>query len=107
MLYVLNVLLFNLFFANAQTDVTENKPTTISVYKYDNSKQCEWASGVPLKTMEKELKGIKVVSSIQKSDGKMYASKCGGPTGMINVYEIREKDVKKAEKLGFKRLSTH
>lgn len=104
MLYALKLLIFS-FLISPIALATANG--NISVYKYDNSKQCEWSSGVPLKTMQKELKGIKVFKAVQQSDGKMYASVCGGPTGMINVYEIAEKDLNKAEKLGFKRLSTH
>ncbi len=79
----------------------------VSVFKYDGSKQCDPKSGTKLTVMKKELKGIKVYKSFQQSDGNMYASVCGGATGLMNVYEIAEKDLNKAEKLGFKRLTTH
>jgi hypothetical protein len=78
----------------------------VSVFKYDGSKQCEKDSGISLETMQKkELKGIKVVKSSKQPDGMMHASMCGGGTGMMNVYEISEKDLNKAEKRGFKKLT--
>ena len=61
---------------------------------------------VSLETMAEELKGLKVISQVKKSDGKMYAMVCGGPTGKINVYEILATDLVKAEGAGFKELKS-
>ncbi len=80
--------------------------SNVSIFKYDGSKQCEKDSGTSLETMQRrELKGIKVIKSSKQPDGNMHASVCGGGTGMMNVYEISEKDLNKAEKRGFKKLT--
>ncbi|OQW54272.1 MAG: hypothetical protein A4S09_06125 [Proteobacteria bacterium SG_bin7] len=77
----------------------------VAVFKYDGSRQCERDSGTSLEAMQKrELKGIKVIKSSKQPDGNMRASVCGGKTGLMNVYEISEKDLNKAEKRGFKKL---
>lgn len=73
----------------------------VSVFKSDNSKQCEANSGIPLEKMEQELSAIKVYSKSKQDDGKMYAAVCGGKTGRINVFQISQKDLSKALKLGF------
>lgn len=97
--YVWRVLLFSLI-------CSISLAANVSVFKYDGSKQCEKDSGVSLETMQKkELKGIKVIKSSKAPDGNMHAAMCGGGTGMMNVYEISEKDLNKAEKRGFKKLS--
>ncbi len=77
------------------------KEPRVFVAKPDNSKQCESDSGISLDTMEKELKEIKVFSKSKGDDGKMYAAVCGGKTGRLNVFEITQKDLAKAQKLGF------
>ncbi|MNL53665.1 hypothetical protein D3C87_1769290 [compost metagenome] len=52
--------------------------------------------------MEKDLKGIKTYSSINKNDGMMRIQVCGSPTGNSNIYEIDRKDLAAALKAGFK-----
>jgi len=73
----------------------------VLIFKPDNSKQCENNSGISLDQTAKELLGIKIYSKSKQDDGKMYAAVCGGKTGRLNVFEISQKDLSKAIKLGF------
>jgi len=77
---------------------------TVFVYKPDGSLQCGMAKGLSLEEMEKQLKGIPVLSRDKRPDGKMHIQVCGSPTGMINVFEINETSLKEAEARGFKKL---
>ena len=72
--------------------------------KADGSLQCGAQKGIAVELMEKDLRGIKVLSRDKRSDGKMHIQLCGSPTGMINVYEISESQLKDAEARGFKKL---
>ncbi|MEN0060204.1 MAG: hypothetical protein AAGB31_15300 [Bdellovibrio sp.] len=74
----------------------------VKVYKADGSLQCGQGKKIPLDEMQKELKGIKVHSSVNKNDGMMRIQLCGSPTGNCNVYEIERKDLEAALKAGFK-----
>ena len=58
--------------------------------------------GMSLKQMADELlKGVEILSSEKGHDGLMRASRCGNSTGKINIYEIRQQDLSKAQKAGF------
>lgn len=74
----------------------------VRVYKPDGSLQCGQGRAIPLTDMEKDLKGIKTYSSINKNDGMMRIQVCGSPTGNCNIYEIDRKDLGNALKNGFK-----
>lgn len=74
----------------------------IKVYKYDGSLQCGMGKAIPVETMQKEFKEIKVYSAARLPDGLMHIQQCGTPTGQANVYEIDKKDLEAAKKLGFK-----
>lgn len=87
--------------ATQPVSVNKKAAATVKVYKYDGSKQCGQASGIELETMEKQLKGIKVVSREKASDGKMRIQMCGADTGQANVYEIPSGDLKAALNAGF------
>ena len=76
--------------------------TTVKVYKYDNSRQCGQGKALDLEDMAKQLKNVKVISQEKKNDGMMRIQMCGAPTGVANVYEIDQKDLKKAVKAGFR-----
>ena len=75
----------------------------VFVYKYDGSQQCGMGKKIPLATMEKQLKGIKIYSKANKPDGLMHIQVCGSTTGFANVFEIDAKDLSEALKLGFKK----
>ena len=77
----------------------------VQVFKYDGSLQCGAGKAIAPETMAKDLGGIKVFSMIKKADGLMHIQVCGSNTGMANVFEISEKDLKKAEAKGFKKWS--
>lgn len=75
----------------------------VFVYKLDGSLQCEQGTKISIDTMKKDLQDIEVFSSENKHDGMMRTQVCGAPTGNCNVYEIDQKDLDKAVKLGFKK----
>ncbi|HEY8271960.1 MAG TPA: hypothetical protein VIG33_13805 [Pseudobdellovibrionaceae bacterium] len=80
----------------------ESKLDKVKVYKPDGSLQCGQGKAIPIAEMQKELKDIKVYSSMNKNDGMMRIQLCGSPTGNANVYEIDRKQLQAAIKLGFK-----
>ncbi|MBX9765772.1 MAG: hypothetical protein K2X47_00750, partial [Bdellovibrionales bacterium] len=72
------------------------------VFKYDGSKQCGMGNPVSAEVMEKELKGIRVLSRKSENDGMMRTMVCGSATGQANLFEISVSDLKTADSLGFK-----
>jgi hypothetical protein len=78
----------------------------ILIGKSDNSLQCGYNVGVTMESMAEELDGIQILKTEKRHDGLMRIQSCGAPTGMMNVYYIYRKDVKKAVKLGYKVLDT-
>jgi hypothetical protein len=79
----------------------------VVIGKSDDSLQCGYNVGITLDTMARELEGMSILKSSKKHDGLMRIQSCGAPTGMMNVYSIYRKDVKKAVKLGYKVLDAH
>ncbi len=75
----------------------------IFIYKPDGSLQCGMGKKIEPNEMKKELGGIEVFSVDKKSDGLMRIQVCGQPTGQNNIFEISEKDLDQALKLGFKK----
>ncbi|MGZ3806342.1 MAG: hypothetical protein ACXVB4_19170 [Pseudobdellovibrionaceae bacterium] len=80
----------------------ESKLDKVKVFKPDGSLQCGQGKATPIAEMQKELKDIKVYSSMNKNDGMMRIQLCGSPTGNANVYEIDRSQLEAAIKLGFK-----
>jgi len=75
---------------------------SIRVAKSDGSQQCGMRTGISLESMaKKELPGVNIISSEKKHDGLMRIQSCGAGTGMMNAYEIRHQDLRKAQKSGF------
>ena len=92
--------------AGDQAAAVASKPTDrVFVYKYDGSLQCGMGKPIALDVMAKELAGVPVLSSVKKRDGLMHIQVCGSITGMANVYEISNKNLKQAEAKGFKKWS--
>jgi hypothetical protein len=79
-------------------------PNTVYVYKPDGSLQCGPAKGLSLEEMERQLRGVPVLSRDKRPDGRMHIQVCGSPTGLINVFEVLESSLKEAEARGFKKL---
>ena len=73
----------------------------VLVYKYDGTKQCNQGLEISLDAMSRELRDIKIISMSKKNDGQLRMQVCGAQTGAANVYEISEKDFKKAKSYGF------
>lgn len=88
--------------AGGSADSSSSSQDRVRVYKPDGSLQCGQGRAIPLNEMEKDLKGIKTYSSINKNDGMMRIQVCGSPTGNHNIYEIDRKDLAAALKAGFK-----
>ncbi|MGE3973805.1 MAG: hypothetical protein AB7F59_04685 [Bdellovibrionales bacterium] len=79
----------------------KNGPT-VRIFKYDGSRQCGQGKPQTLEIMARDLKGITILSQENKNDGMMRIQMCGAPTGNANIYEIYQKDMKKAFKKGFR-----
>ena len=102
------IVLSSLFFLSClSAPASKTARNTVEIYQYDLSIQCKPDSGIALHEMKKMLidEGIDVISSRKGSDGKMRISVCGSSTGKLNIYKIDEKDVEKAKKIGFNRIS--
>jgi len=82
--------------------------STVEVYKYDGSLQCERGKEITLEDMAKELaeNGIEVKASRKGSDGRMHIAMCGASTGRLNVYSIAAESLPRARELGFELLVT-
>ena len=78
----------------------------IVIGKSDQSLQCGYNIGMSLNQMAQELEGIQILRTEKRHDGLMRVQSCGSPTGMMNVFFIYRKDVKKAVRLGYKVLDT-
>ena len=75
--------------------------THIFIYKYDGSHQCGMGVPIPLEDMAKDLDGIPIFSKKSQNDGLMRIQVCGAQTGNAHVFEILDKDLDRAKKLGF------
>lgn len=84
------------------TGYEEEDLGSLFVGKSDGSLQCGMREGIPLKEMaKKDLPKVKILSSEKKNDGLMRIQSCGAATGMLNVYEIKHQDLRKAQRAGF------
>ena len=88
---------------STSTNQATTNDTTVLVSKADGSLQCG-SKGLSTEEMEKQLKGIKILSRDKRPDGKMHIQVCGSPTGTVNVYEIPVSSLSEAETRGFKKL---
>ena len=70
----------------------------------DGALQCEPKSGIKPERAKAKLnkKGVVVFQFKQESDGQMHMTLCGTPTGGMLKFEIRARDLKKAQSLGYK-----
>lgn len=87
----------------SKTPGSENAPLRLRVFKTDGSRQCDKRGGTALDVMERELAGIPVYAKEKRPDGLMHIQVCGSPTGMINLFEIDQTNLKQAEERGFRR----
>lgn len=88
------------------TAAVEPKESTVDVFKNTGELQCEAGGGISIETAQEALNKskIKVYSAHTQSDGMMHIALCGSNAGNIHVFKIPKKDLKKAEKLGYKLL---
>lgn len=77
------------------------------VRKSDGSRQCEGAGKITPKSAANELAkaGVMVYLARAGSDGRMYTSVCGAPTGKTVDLEISGNDIQKATALGFQPIT--
>ena len=85
-----------------RTPTAGAKTLKVKVFKADGSLQCSMGKKISIDEVKKELKGIEVFSQTSQNDGLMRIQVCGAPTGDSHVFEIKQDDLEKALKLGFK-----
>jgi hypothetical protein len=80
----------------------------VRVYQDDQAISCEDTGAISVKTHGKLLvdENIELHCSQKGHDGLGYTELCGSETGSINIFTIHDKDLAKAESLGFSQLST-
>jgi hypothetical protein len=85
---------------------TQKQETHATVYKYDDSIQCE-AEGIPLEDMRMELAkaGVDVICAQKAHDGFARIAVCGQATGNINTFVIHKANLPDVENLGFKSVN--
>lgn len=78
----------------------------VEIFMYQGSRQCE-NNGIALNDMQKQLQmaGVPVTNSSCGTDGRMYASVCGGADGKINIFTIPSNALNNALAQGFMPLS--
>ncbi len=82
---------------------SENESKRVLVYKDDGSLQCSKKKGKSPQEMAKELAPeVQSFSQSKRSDGLMHIQVCGQKTGQVNVFEILESDLAKAQRKSFK-----
>lgn len=96
--------------AGAPAQVAESAPAPaamLEVYRNTGARQCE-GGGRTLAELQGELEsaGIKVLEAACGSDGRMYASVCGGADGAIGIFRIKAEQTEAAAKAGFAALAT-
>ena len=87
-------------------DSTATQLTTVEVFKYVGSKQCQ-GGGTNLDAMADQLMnaGIVPISLACGSDGLTRSSQCGSDDGNINIFEISTTNLNGALFMGYRRLS--
>ena len=80
--------------------------TNLDVYMYQGSHQCE-NNGIAVGDMQKQLQmaGVPVINSSCGTDGRAYATVCGGADGKINIFTIPSNALNNALAQGFMPLS--
>jgi hypothetical protein len=80
----------------------------VRVYQDDLAPACDDVGTISVQTHGKLLidENIELHCSQKGHDGMSYTESCGSETGSINIFTIHDKDLSKAESLGFSRLST-
>jgi hypothetical protein len=80
----------------------------VRVYQDDLAPACDDVGTISIQTHGKLLvdENIELHCSQKGHDGMSYTESCGSDTGSINIFTIHEKDLSKAESLGFSRLSS-
>ena len=79
----------------------------VQVAKSRGAVQCG-ERGVAPEAMRKMLEGagMRVQAARCGSDGRMHAAVCGGATGELNVFDIHQDDLARAQALGFAPLAS-
>lgn len=90
------------------TSCFHDSTSTIKIFKYDESVQCDLSSGISLDDIAMELinAGVDVICAQKSHDGLIRVALCGEATGNINVYTIHKENMATAENLGFLSVNT-
>ncbi|MBL4629624.1 MAG: hypothetical protein JKY14_00125, partial [Paraglaciecola sp.] len=80
----------------------------VRVYQDDLAPACDSSGAISVKTHGKLLidENVELHCSQKGHDGYSYTESCNSETDSINIFTIHDKDLAKAESLGFSRLST-
>ena len=80
----------------------------VRIYQDDLAISCSDTGAISVKIHGKILidESIELHCSQKGDDGMTYPQSCNSETGSINIFTIHDKDLNKAESLGFSRLST-
>lgn len=87
-------------------DTTATQLTTVEVFRYVGSKQCQ-GGGINLDAMADQLLnvGIVPVSLACGLDGVSRSTQCGADDGSINIFEIATSNLNGALFLGYRALT--
>lgn len=90
-----------------QVKVTKAGDEKIWIAKSDGSRQCEGKSKLTPDAAARELTsaGVLVFQKRNGSDGRVYTSSCGSPTGRTVEMEISALDLPTAQSLGYRAKS--
>ena len=79
---------------------------TVRIFKSLGSVQCS-GGGSDLAALSRQLAtaGVRIESSTCGTDGRMHTALCGANDGRIAIFEVEEKDLQSAAKLGFASLT--
>ncbi len=95
-------LIFIFFMSSSSYSENLSSIDTTIIYKQDGSKQCTKNTKNFLTTLKKELKSKDVIVFHGcKARLGFVITMCKAPTSSHVFYQIRSKDVKKSQKLGF------
>ncbi|MCC6276340.1 MAG: hypothetical protein IT289_00340 [Oligoflexia bacterium] len=97
----------------AKSTVQESSPIeenslsgpTVEVYKPTGELQCGGGKVLTLKDAEGQLlvQGIRTADGRTQSDKKIRMTVCGAANGQIHIFRIPAQQLKKAEKIGFRK----
>ena len=86
--------------------VNASPTATVEIYRPNGTLQCGLGEKVSITEMSMILRenGIRTYSAREGHDGQYHIAVCGQVTGEVNIFEIAEADLPRAEGIGFSLL---